>query len=111
MNQIITDINNNNTIDTGGDEKFFLRKIKSHVDCTNLLKFSRSIKTINNCLLETSADGDGNKDNLTYKRLSIQACTILNELRLNNQLCDAVIRVSDGTEFPIHRPVLSGRYS
>lgn len=77
--------------------------LKPHIDCSSLFKLSRSLTAMTNCFLDDNP--------LSYKRLSIQACTILNELRSNNQLCDSVIRVDDGTEFPIHRAVLSGNES
>lgn len=33
--------------------------------------------------------------------------SIWNELRLNNQLCDGIIKTSDGNTYPIHRVILS----
>ncbi len=46
--------------------------------------------------------------NSTYKRLSLEACDILNDLRCEKHLCDCVIRVEDGSQFAIHKVVLSG---
>jgi hypothetical protein len=46
--------------------------------------------------------------NSTYKRLSLEACEILNDLRCEQHLCDCVIKVEDGSEFAIHKVVLSG---
>ena len=40
------------------------------------------------------------------RRMSIQACNVLNDLRKNGQLCDAVVRVEDGS-FPVHRAIMS----
>lgn len=42
----------------------------------------------------------------TERKISTQACNVLNELRRNGQLCDAVIRVEDG-QFPVHRAIMS----
>ncbi|XP_044731886.1 kelch-like protein 10 isoform X2 [Chrysoperla carnea] len=39
--------------------------------------------------------------------MSIQAMQALQELRENNMLCDAIIRLDDGGIFPIHRAILS----
>lgn len=39
--------------------------------------------------------------------MSIQAMQALQELRENNMLCDAVIRLDDGGVFHIHRAILS----
>ena len=41
------------------------------------------------------------------RRFSVRACNVLNSLRINNQLCDGIIKVDDGTEFLIHRAILS----
>jgi hypothetical protein len=41
------------------------------------------------------------------RRFSVQACNVLNELRSKNQLCDAKIKVDNGTEFLVHRAILS----
>ena len=87
------------------DDTRCLIRTKSRLDYANSLKLSRSVNSVSSCLLEYEP---GDRDPSNYKRLSIQACNILNDLRSNNQLCDAVIRVADGTEFPIHRAVLSG---
>ena len=38
-----------------------------------------------------------------------QTGQILNELRSNGQLCDAVLRTQDGAEFLIHRVIMSGK--
>jgi len=35
-----------------------------------------------------------------------KACNVLNDLRKNGQLCDAVIRVEDG-HFRVHRAIMS----
>lgn len=37
-----------------------------------------------------------------------QTGQVLSQLRSNGQLCDAVLRTQDGTEFLIHRVILSG---
>ena len=42
----------------------------------------------------------------TERKISMQACNVLNELRKNGQLCDAVIVVEDGN-FPVHRAIMS----
>ncbi len=42
----------------------------------------------------------------TEKKISLQACNVLNDLRQSGQLCDAVIKVEDG-QFPVHRPIIS----
>ena len=38
----------------------------------------------------------------TERRVSVEACNVLNELRKTGQLCDAVIRVEDG-QYAVHR--------
>jgi len=38
--------------------------------------------------------------------VSLKACNVLNDLRKNGQLCDAVIRVEDG-HFTVHRAIMS----
>lgn len=43
--------------------------------------------------------------------MSIQAMQSLFELRENNLLCDAVIRLEDGGIFPVHRAILSASSS
>lgn len=40
------------------------------------------------------------------KTMSYQAMQALNELRENNQLCDANIVLEDGTTLPVHRAIL-----
>lgn len=40
------------------------------------------------------------------RKISMQACNILNELRNTGQLCDAVIKVEDG-HFTVHRAIMS----
>lgn len=40
------------------------------------------------------------------RRISIQACNVLNDLRRSAQLCDAVVKVEDG-HFPVHRAIMS----
>lgn len=50
------------------------------------------------------------RNNQSNSRISLGAFDILNDLRSNNQLCDAIVKVSDGTEFPVHRAVLSGNF-
>jgi len=44
----------------------------------------------------------------TYLQLCyvFKACNVLNDLRKNGQLCDAVIRVEDG-HFTVHRAIMS----
>ncbi|XP_069675813.1 kelch-like protein 10 [Periplaneta americana] len=39
--------------------------------------------------------------------MSTQAMEVLQDLRTKNQLCDAILRVEDGGEFPVHRAILS----
>jgi hypothetical protein len=41
------------------------------------------------------------------KCLSTQEILILNDLRENGQLCDAVLRLDDGGTFRVHRAILS----
>jgi hypothetical protein len=53
---------------------------------------------------------DGRDDSI-YKRLSLEACEILNDLRSKQSLCDCVIRAEDGSEFAIHKVVLSATSS
>jgi len=38
--------------------------------------------------------------------MSIQAMQALFELKENNQLCDAIIILDDGSEIPVHRAIL-----
>ena len=40
------------------------------------------------------------------RKISMQACNILNELRNTGQLCDAVVKVEDG-HFTVHRAIMS----
>merc|ERR1712178_467711 len=40
------------------------------------------------------------------RRISVEACNVLNELRQAGQLCDAVVKVEDG-QFPVHRAIMS----
>ena len=42
----------------------------------------------------------------TEKKISVQACDVLNDLRKNGQLCDAVLKCDDG-QFPVHRAIMS----
>lgn len=64
-------------------------------------------------LTETVA-GQANSDDATIqdasdpsgRRISMQACNVLNELRKNGQLCDVVLRVEDG-HFTVHRAIMS----
>ena len=42
----------------------------------------------------------------TERKISIQACNVLNDLRKKGQLCDAVIKCDDG-QFPVHRAIMS----
>ena len=42
----------------------------------------------------------------TEKKISTQACNVLNELRKTCQLTDAVLRVEGGV-FPVHRAIMS----
>jgi hypothetical protein len=101
MNQYINNKNGKRDVAT----RFFA--IQPHMDRKSLFKISHSLNTLmTNSFLEEPTIMSNPK---IYKRLSIQACTILNDLRSNNQLCDSIIRVDDGTEFPIHRAVLSGK--
>jgi len=101
MNHYINNKSGNRDVAT----RFFA--IQPHMDNKSLLKISHSLNSLEtNSFLEEPTIMSNPK---MYKRLSIQACTILNDLRSNNQLCDAIIRVDDGTEFPIHRAVLSGK--
>lgn len=67
--------------------------------CGANIKFATK-SAMNCCILDT--------DHSIYKRLSLQTCDMLNELRRCNQLCDSVIRVDDGTEFSVHKAILSG---
>lgn len=41
------------------------------------------------------------------RSMSTQAMQSLYELRQNNLLCDAVLRLEDGGVFPVHRAILS----
>lgn len=41
------------------------------------------------------------------KKISKQACDVLNDLRKHGQLCDAVIIVDDGSKFTVHRAIMS----
>nr|CAD7452780.1 unnamed protein product [Timema tahoe] len=43
----------------------------------------------------------------TGRCMSTQAMQALNDLRRNNQLCDALLRLEDGGTFPVHRAILS----
>jgi len=43
---------------------------------------------------------------LCQKKVSMQACNVLCELRQRGQLCDATIK-AEGIEFPVHRPIMS----
>ena len=63
--------------------------------CRNLSKPDNNYVNSTECQLECS------------RRFSVQACNVLNELRNNNQLCDATIKCDDGTEFIVHRAILS----
>lgn len=60
-----------------------------------------------NSMICSSLDSNPNNN----RRLSLRACDILNALRCQNKLCDSKIVCDDLTEFPIHRIVLSGKYS
>ncbi len=40
------------------------------------------------------------------RKISAQACNVLNELRKSGTLCDAILRVEDGY-YPVHRPIMS----
>lgn len=42
----------------------------------------------------------------TEKKISAQACNVLNELRKSGQLCDATIKLENGS-FPVHRAIMS----
>lgn len=44
--------------------------------------------------------------NPVQKRLSVQTCNVLTELRQTGQLCDAVLKV-DNEEFMVHRAIMS----
>lgn len=46
-------------------------------------------------------------DKKTGRCMSTQAMQSLYDLRQNNLLCDAVLRLEDGGVFPIHRVILS----
>ena len=72
-------------------------KLASHTD-----------KTITKNLDVDNSTDKLNTDQLILS-LSAQACYVLNELRCKSILCDAIIRVTDDTEFSIHTSILSGR--
>ncbi len=42
----------------------------------------------------------------TERKISSEACNVLNELRRTGTLCDAILRVEDG-QFPVHRAIMS----
>ncbi|XP_063239495.1 kelch-like protein 10 [Bacillus rossius redtenbacheri] len=63
---------------------------------------------------DTIREGSGSRGTATdalskqgARSMSIEALEILHDLRRNNQLCDAIIRLEDGGSFPVHRAILS----
>lgn len=90
--------NNTNTNSTKSDHAYSLVTVTSYGEHSNLKFPTKSSITCS--VLDTTNDSN--------RRLSLQACDVLNDLRCKNQLCDSFIRVDDSTEFPVHRAVLSG---
>lgn len=41
------------------------------------------------------------------RKISAQACDVLSELRERGQLCDAILKADDESEYPVHRAILS----
>ncbi|XP_026463308.1 kelch-like protein 10 [Ctenocephalides felis] len=63
------------------------------------------------CKMEVQGPGEGSGGGRSISAsegrcMSQQAMMSLYEMRQNNLLCDAVIRVDDGTCFPVHRAIL-----
>lgn len=63
--------------------------------------------SVNIALFKNSSSDSNSFDKRLTKKDSIHACNILNDLRCNNELCDGIIKCDDGTEFAVHRAVLS----
>ena len=56
--------------------------------------------------LETSMGHSSATSMEVEKKISMQACNVLNEMRKQGQLCDAVLVVEDGN-FQVHRAIMS----
>lgn len=56
-------------------------------------------------LSKLSSDDEG--DSTPRQSMSYEAMVQLNEMRVNNQLCDAAIHMKDGPTFNVHRAIMS----
>ena len=74
----------------------------SHGENSTNIKWPRNLKDILTCNVNDSL-------NQLNHKLTAKEFNILNELRKENLLCDSKLRVDDGTEFPVHRALLSGK--
>lgn len=62
-----------------------------------------------NSLLPNEDTLSENEDDPTPRQsMSHEAMVKLNEMREQNQLCDAAIKMTDGTVFNVHRAIMCG---
>lgn len=56
--------------------------------------------------LEEILSSDSDEDEMPKQCISHEAMIKLNEMRVNNQLCDAAIRIDSGEVFNVHRAIM-----
>ncbi|OXU26941.1 hypothetical protein TSAR_013831 [Trichomalopsis sarcophagae] len=96
------DANNNNTSSRSNDQTS-LSNSSSNVDMSeNVVKCCGA-----NSKHLMMSDGQSTCANSDYRCVSTQGLQSLNDLRQNNLLCDAVLKLEDGGVFPVHRAILS----
>jgi BTB/POZ domain len=59
-----------------------------------------------NVPLEEISSSESDEDELPRQCISHEAMIKLNEMRVNNQLCDAAIRTDRGDVFNVHRAIM-----
>lgn len=57
--------------------------------------------------MEVSSPGEQMEIEIVGRTISFQSMHALNELRHQKLLCDAIIRLEDGSVFSIHRALMS----
>lgn len=73
----------------------------SHGENSPNIQWPKNLKKILSCKVTAC--------NQLNHKLTVKELNILNQLRKENLLCDSKLRVDDGTEFPVHRALLSGK--